>query len=820
MPKPLALFRVRWGLASWLTLGMTLLIVFLMGSLTFLDMQRERSIFRDSLEQRGRLLADTLHDVLADSLYYTDLDKLRDTAKTVRSQPDINYFRIFGPNGKILVQVSDEMDIQSKYATGSVRDEFALSVLQSAQTKLRFRGNSLEVAAPIKVGPQLLGAVQFGFTDDSLSDEISTIIQQHVWQGVILVTVGMILSYLIARIATKPLSNLTAAAQSIGRGNLGIPVISGGTKETVELGAALEYMRGELHKHYGALEQEVATRTEDLSRTNEQLKSEVIQRSQTEVALRETQEHLRTVIETTSVFLFALDPEGVFTIAEGKALDSEGNTLNELVGRSIFDVYCGVPVILENIRWALAGETRSVNLDVGDLTFEARYEAMRDQNDQVVGVVGLVQEITERKEAEWALQDSNRRLEEALAELCRTQQGIIQQERLRALGQMASGIAHEFNNALMPIAGFSELLLTQPQYLRDKKKLTEYLRGINTAAQDAVAVVSRLREFYNQREGETDHLPVKLNDFVVQAISLTQPKWKDEAEASSIAISIETDLQEVPPILGNEGELRQVLINMILNAVHAMPNGGTITIRTRLDGQDAVVEVSDTGVGMSEDTRQRCFEPFFTTKGEGGTGMGLAMVYGTIQRHEGTIDVESERDKGTTFFIRLPARKARKAKTKKKAPAPTAPLRVLLVDDEPSVLQVLNAFLTRDGHNVETATNGREGLEKLLAGTLDLVVTDRAMPGMSGDQLAAAIKTIRPTPVILLTGFGDIMHVNGEKPAGVDLIVSKPVSGAALRQAVAKVISKQIPRRSKVVGDTTTRRTTPTPEIRSHRRSP
>ncbi len=426
----------------------------------------------------------------------------------------------------------------------------------------------------------------------------------------------------------------------------------------------------------------------------------------------------------------------------------------------------------------------------------------------------------ERKRAEEALRRSNRHLEQALTELRRTQAQVAQEERLRALGQLASGIAHDFNNALVPISGFSELLLAQPQYQQDKKKLTEYLRGINTAAQDAAGVVSRLREFYRKREGETDHLPVKLHDIVAQAISLTQPRWKDEAEAASIAIDIETDLQEGPPILGNEAELREVLVNLILNAVDAMLNGGTITIRTRLDGKDAVVEVSDTGVGMSEDVRQRCFEPFFSTKGKGGTGMGLAMVYGTIQRHEGTIDVESEQGKGTTFFIRLPARKARKAKTKKKAPASTTPLHVLLVDDEPSVLQVVTAFLTSDGHTVETATNGREGLEKLRAGTLDLVVTDRAMPGMSGDQLAAAIKTIRPTPVILLTGFGDMMHVTGEKPAGVDLIVSKPVSLAALRQAVAKVISKQIPRRSKVVGDTTTGRTTPTPEIRSRRRSP
>ena len=222
-----------------------------------------------------------------------------------------------------------------------------------------------------------------------------------------------------------------------------------------------------------------------------------------------------------------------------------------------------------------------------------------------------------------------------------TQQNIIQQERLRALGQMASGIAHDFNNALTPILGFSELLLKRSEGLDDRDTVERYLRMMNMAAQDAATVVgnSRLREFYRKREEGENFAPASLHDLVGQAISLTQPRWKDEAQAKGITIKMETDLQEVPLIIGDESELREALTNLVFNAVDAMPDGGTITLRTRRDGNQVVLEVSDTGTGMTEEVRQRCLDPFFTTKGahtSSRTGMGLAMVYGIVQRHEGS----------------------------------------------------------------------------------------------------------------------------------------------------------------------------------------
>jgi PAS domain S-box-containing protein len=413
---------------------------------------------------------------------------------------------------------------------------------------------------------------------------------------------------------------------------------------------------------------------------------------------------------------------------------------------------------------------------------------------------GTVEEITKRKQAEKALKDSNRRLQTALAKVKQMQQQIIQQERLRVLGQMASGVAHDFNNDLAMIVGFSELLLQRPEDLKNTDKARTYLEMIRTIAGDATTVVDRLREFFRQREESEPFLPVDLNQLIEQAILLTQPGWKYQAQANGVDIQVETTLEELPEIWGNAGDLREALTNLILNAVDAMPNGGTLSIRTQLDSDQVRLSIGDTGLGMTEEVRKRCLEPFFTTKGERGTGLGLSIVYGTVKRHEGTIDIESTVGKGTTFIIHLPIEHREEQGDGKSlsADVTTTPRRVLVVEDEAPLRRILTEFLAFDGHEVETAINGHDALEKFIArstddapdGRFDLVVTDLAMPGMSGDQLAATIKQLSPrTPVILLTGFGEVIRAAGDLPAGVDLIVPKPVSLSGLQQAVAQVLS-------------------------------
>jgi signal transduction histidine kinase/ActR/RegA family two-component response regulator len=387
-------------------------------------------------------------------------------------------------------------------------------------------------------------------------------------------------------------------------------------------------------------------------------------------------------------------------------------------------------------------------------------------------------------------------------QLRRTQEQVSRQERLNALGQMASGIAHDFNNALVPIAGYTDILLDHPDQLQDTQKTLRCLRLIQTGVRDAASVVSRLREFYRRRKDSEKFQPVELNQMVEQVIDLTRPKWRDEALARGCTVEMRTELEPIPSVLGSASELREMLTNLIFNALDAMPKGGTITIKTtrarpapetggdRSGGQSERVslEVSDTGVGMTEETRQRCLEPFFSTKGERGSGLGLPMVYGTVKRHRGTLDLNSAVGAGTRVTLYFPAASATEAEAPRRSALPARSLDVLVVDDEPMARDVMALYLTGDGHRVQTASDGHEGLEQFKAGHFDVVLTDHAMPGLNGGELAGLIKALAPTvPVILATGFGDILEATDGQPAGVDLILTKPVSMAVLRETLAEL---------------------------------
>ena len=413
------------------------------------------------------------------------------------------------------------------------------------------------------------------------------------------------------------------------------------------------------------------------------------------------------------------------------------------------------------------------------------------ERDALTGLVVSFNDITERHRSEAALQRSHRRLEETLAQLKTTQRQVLHQERLRAMGQMASGIAHDFNNSLSPIVGFAELLLRRPDL--PKETAQSYVALINTAAKDATSVIRRMRELYREKAESAPTAPVDLRRCIDEVVALTQPRWKSEALGRGVTIRIETDVIDVPTILGDAPGIREMLGNLIFNAVDAMPEGGTITVRARADGGDVRLEVRDTGTGMSDDVRQRCLEPFFSTKGQHGTGLGLSMVHATVEQHCGTLEIESQPGRGTTFIVRLPlhARAGAVRATEGAAAAAPRELRVLVVEDEPMVRMGVVAQLSSQGHFVDTAANGREGLDKFMSGRFDLVVTDRAMPVMGGDELAASIERLAPdTPVIMLTGFGDLMEAKGEHPAGVDAVIGKPVTLDALAGAIRQVGTK------------------------------
>ena len=527
--------------------------------------------------------------------------------------------------------------------------------------------------------------------------------------------------------------------------------------------------------------------------------SDITQRKQAEEALLESEMSLRAFFNSSGMLcgiVEVIKGDILHVIDNVEAARFFGRTVTEMVDRTSSEL--GVPdeiIRLWIARYAESERTgQSVSFEyVHSQGSEPRYLRVKVSH-LFKGLRGprhayVIEDITRRKQAEHALEASNRQLVAAAAELGLAQQQVVQQASLRALGQMASGVAHDFNNALSPIIGFSELLLKHPEQLTDQEKSLRFLQIINTAGRDAADVVRRLREFGHQRTAGEITEAIDLAGLAEHIIELTQPRWKDQAQADGITIQMVTDLGKVPPIAGEESAIREVLTNLIFNAVDALPAGGIITLGTELDGEFVKLWVGDTGVGMTEEVRLRCFEPFFTTKADKGTGLGLAMVHGIVQRHGGTVEIASAPGQGTTVTMRLPImRTVNAVATPAGALALVRSLRVLVVDDEPMLQAVVEAYLTSDGHWVVTASSGALALPLLKAGQFDLVITDKAMPDMNGEQLAVAIQALNPAlPVILMTGFGDLMKAQDKMPLHIKAILSKPITEKTLRAALLTV---------------------------------
>ena len=376
-------------------------------------------------------------------------------------------------------------------------------------------------------------------------------------------------------------------------------------------------------------------------------------------------------------------------------------------------------------------------------------------------------------------------LRAALRAVEESQQRVVQGERLRALGEMAGGVAHDFNNVLAIVVGRAEVLLNETE----DAELQRQLNVIIKVALDAAQTVKRIQEFTRMRRARPFQ-PVDLATIISEVVEVTRSRWKDDAQARGLQYEVVAELRPTPIVAGDPAELREALTNIVFNALDAMPEGGRVTLSTDVEGTHVLCRVSDTGIGMAEDVRQRIFDPFFTTKGERGTGLGLSVVYGIVTRHNAELDVQSQLGQGTTFIIKFPppgetvvepvARPVGKSSRKG---------RILVIDDEREVGDVLKDALTRDGHQVVYCTDGESGIACVEKEAFDLVITDLGMPGISGWEVARIVKQVRPgTPVAMVTGWGDRIDPVDAEGRGVDYVVAKPFKRDGIREMVASAL--------------------------------
>jgi signal transduction histidine kinase/ActR/RegA family two-component response regulator len=389
-----------------------------------------------------------------------------------------------------------------------------------------------------------------------------------------------------------------------------------------------------------------------------------------------------------------------------------------------------------------------------------------------------------------------------IAEQERIREQFSQMEKLSALGELASGVAHDFNNTLAGILGRAQLILRT----NDPEKIERGLNIIIKTAEDGAKTVKRIQDFARQRR-DHDFEPVSIDQILFDVSEITRPRWKDRAEASNVQITLDLQIRSKTKVMGDESELREVLVNMVFNAVDAMPQGGNLTLTAEDVDDRVVISVGDTGSGMLPEVKTRIFDPFFTTKGKAGMGLGLAVSFGIIRRHEGSVEVDSEVGVGTKFRISLPkalvtdepiALEPETPKLVIETPHLTGTrsfkgyqTKILVVDDEEAVRGLLRDLLESEGCRVYLAPGGREALNLFGAQQFDGVFTDVGMPGMSGWELAHAIRERNETiPIAVITGWGEAVGSDEQREARVNWVVTKPFRAERISE-LAQEISKR-----------------------------
>jgi PAS domain S-box-containing protein len=365
---------------------------------------------------------------------------------------------------------------------------------------------------------------------------------------------------------------------------------------------------------------------------------------------------------------------------------------------------------------------------------------------------------------------------------------LRQSEKLRSLGVMAAGVAHHINNVLAAVLGQADLLLETTRDATTRQRLETIVRS----AQDGASAVHRIKQFAYDQPSETCE-QIDLARLVRDAVDATEPRWRDEASLHGRTIEVAVTAPGPVWTVGVPAELREALTNIVLNAVDALPAGGRIAVELATDAEDAVVRVTDNGTGMSDEVRGRVYDPFFTTKPLGqGTGLGLAVTYGIVHRHGGSVGVTSEPGRGTTVEIRLPAApSAQDPGEPTVLLAPIRGLRILVVDDDPVLAEQLYAILSLDRHRVRICHSGADAISVLRDEAFDVVITDLGMPEVNGWGVASEAKACLPGAIVgLITGWADqVVDLDDRRKRCIDFVIAKPYRVQTIRETLAAAFS-------------------------------
>jgi PAS domain S-box-containing protein len=754
------------------SISTALLVLVLIGtSMAFVE-NRVKANMRRSLEARGTALAKSIGAVATPSLLAYNYAALQMAAEGAAGNEGVVFVAIHDKEG-VLAGVAGRPpagtnatpDISSAAETRDVEVERASG--KGARERV------VEVSVPVQVeGVDVAwGRVRVGISYDIVASEVRHLGVQLLLLGVFLAVVAVACVRWLARRITAPLRNLAAGTEALTAGDLQHRIPVSGAKELSDLARAFNTMSDRLQ----AKASESQLFQVALEALNSTLEHQVSERTR---ALEESTVQYKSLVESS--------PDAILIVQDGRV---------RFVNRSFAETF-GIPedeVVHPDFQLSRIFDPSSAALAGGRIAAWERGETPGPAEVLGKDAQGRVRhselrgsriEYHGRPAAECLLVDmtESKRLRERLSET----------EKLRALGELASGVAHDFNNLLGAILGRAQLLRRQGM----TQEIDSDLAVIERAAQDGRETVRRIQEFSRTRRDKKFE-PLDLTEILSDALQITRTRWKDDALLRKVHINPILQTPEPTPILGNASELREVFTNLILNAVDAMPQGGRLELSCKMDGDRAVAQVTDTGVGMTDKIRQNIFDPFFTTKGARGMGLGMSVVYGIVTRHGGKIDVETALGKGTTFTLEFPLTLERHVPAAGSdgaaLPQLLRPGRILVVDDEPDVAAVVKDVLATAGHEVDTAISGTDALKMIELTAYDIVFTDLGMPDMSGWEVAEKINDQWPgLAVVLVTGWGTSLDAADAAKRGVTTIVQKPFEIDELLKVAHGLLSKSL----------------------------
>jgi PAS domain S-box-containing protein len=623
----------------------------------------------------------------------------------------------------------------------------------------------LEVTVPVYVegGAVKWGTVRLAMSLAEVDGEIAATTRQLVLEGIIAAIFCMIAARFAARGITRPIEKLVVATRAVARGDYSLRVNLRSGDEIETLAWHFDRMADEVQRQQG---EALASRLE-LERMNESLEAAVEARTH---ALGESEAKYRVLVESS--------PLGILIVQAGRAVFAN-RAFERMTGRPAADLLSGAVDPLK----AFDSEARAKLRDALDGIGEAGQipaQIVHASGRKVFAEIQTAALVFQNQPATMVLVSDVSTLREL-------QEQLLRGEKLRALGELSAGVAHDFNNILGIILGRAQLLQMRVQ----DPDVISGLEIIRKAAEDGGQTVRRIQQFSRTRE-ERAQERLDLQGIAEEVVEITRGKWKHDSERRGAKIDVRIESHTTPPILGSHAEIREALTNLIFNSVDAMPEGGRIVIRVHARDGQSILEVADDGIGMTEEVRARMFEPFFTTKGVSGNGLGLSMVYGIVSRHKGTIEVVSAPARGTTVQMRFPVANGGGAPRPKEqhAPAPYR-ARILVVDDEVELLGVIAEALRAGGHEVETASSGSDGIACFRAQRFDAVLSDLGMPDVSGWEVARIVRSEgEPVQVLgLVTGWGSMVSDELVSAHGVDFVISKPFQLDALLSKVNEALA-------------------------------